>query len=215
MSHRFSTRDVVGMLFVLMGSVGTITWALWRGNVAFQVMHGSRSRLPELHADPSAPFALPQGDMEVGRGIGGGLLSFLDLPSVALLAASFVVAVAGLVICWQWSEWTSVFLAQVTTIVILAPMVIVITGLMHPDDPPPAVDRSAERVASFETWAEGRYGIEVDARTLDDLEPGATFEVRGGRVVETEAMHSTDGVTSTSGLVLVEDGEELPVSEGT
>lgn len=215
MSHRFSTRDVVGTLFVVMGSMGAIVWAIWRGGVAHQVMHGSRSHLPELHADPSAPFALPQGDTEVGRGIVGGLLSFLDLPSVALLAASFVVTIVGLLICLQPTTLAPVFLAHVATIVILAPIVIVVTGLIHPDAPPPAVDRSAERVASFETWAESRYGIEVDARTLDDLEPGATFEVRDGRVIETETVHSTDGVTSTSGLVLVEDGEELPVSEGT
>src|SRR5699024_7700770 len=154
MSHRFSARDVVGTLFVAMGAAGTITWAIWRGGVAHQVMRGSRSHLPELHADPSAPFALPQGDTEVGRGIGGGLLSFLDPPSVALLAASFVVTVAGLVICLRVTTWIPVFLANVTTIAILAPIVIVVTGLMHPDDPPPAVDRSAERVASFETWAE-------------------------------------------------------------
>src|SRR5699024_4344268 len=126
-----------------------------------------------------------------------------------------VVTVAGRVSCLRVTTCIPVFLANGTTIAILAPIVIVVTGLMHPDDPPPAVDRSAERVASFETWAEGRYALEVDARTLDDLEPGATFEVRGGRVVETETMHSTAGVPSTSGLVLVEDGEELPVSEGT
>lgn len=217
-------RKDMATLLTSVAIIVTAVWFGWRISVAMSILRGAESSAPTFDADPSAPYSVPQPVLEEAAGSAAeaarsarydALMSTLDLPSILLL----LLAVALFVLANKLAPGGELLGLSFATPAILGvslPLIILVFGsLVETMEDLPLGD-SVDQPASFEMWAEERYGLDIEVQNTADLAPGTAFGLPDGRIAVVEERLVGDGTSTTSGLILVErapeDAQEFPVT---
>ena len=219
-SERPEWSALTGLLTVV-AIIVTAVWFGWRITVAISILRGAESSAPTFDADPSAPYSVPQSVLEEAAGSTAeaarsahydALSSFYDTPSVLLILS----AAALLLLAGKLTPGSR--LLGPSFVILSLPMgalfltVLMFGTLRETMEAIPFGD-SVDQPASFEMWAEERYGLDIEVQDAADLAPGTEFGLSDGRIAVVEEELVGDGTSATSGLILVErsPAEEFPV----
>lgn len=222
-SERPEWSALTGLLTVV-AIIVTAVWFGWRITVAISILRGAESSAPTFDADPSAPYSVPQSVLEEAAGSAAeavrsarhdALMSLYDTPSVLLiLSAAALFLLAG-------KLTPGSRLLGPAFVILSLPMgalfltILVFGSLRETMEAIPLGD-SVDQPASFEMWAEERYGLDIEVQGAADLAPGTEFGLSDGRIAVVEEELVGDGTSATSGLILVErapeDAQEFPVT---
>lgn len=222
-SERPEWSALTGLLTVV-AIIVTAVWFGWRITVAISILRGAESSAPTFDADPSAPYSVPQSVLEEAAGSAAeavrsarhdALMSTFDLPSILL----FLLAVALFVLANKLAPGGELLGLYFATPAILGAslllIILVFGSLVETMGDLPLGD-SVDQPASFEMWAEERYGLDIEVQNTADLAPGTAFGLSDGRIAVVEEKLVGDGTSATSGLILVErapeDAQEFPVT---
>ena len=222
-SERPEWSALTGLLTVV-AIIVTAVWFGWRITVAISILRGAESSAPTFDADPSAPYSVPQSVLEEAAGSAAeavrsarhdALMSTFDLPSILL----FLLAVALFVLANKLAPGGELlgpaFFILALPVGALLLIVLVFGSLVETMGDLPLGD-SVDQPASFEMWAEERYGLDIEVQNTADLAPGTAFGLSDGRIAVVEEKLVGDGTSATSGLILVErapeDAQEFPVT---
>ena len=222
-SERPEWSDLTGLLTLAAIAV-TVVWFGWRVTVAMSILWGAKSPATTFDADPSAPYSVPQSVLEEAAGSAAeaarsarhdALMSIFDLPSALLI----LVAVVLLLLASDLTPGAG--LMGPAFVILSLPMgalfltILVFGSLRETMEAIPFGD-SVDQPASFEMWAEERYGLDIEVQGAADLAPGTEFGLSDGRIAVVEEKLVGDGTSATSGLILVErapeDAQEFPVT---
>lgn len=222
-SERPEWSALTGLLAVV-AIIVTAVWFGWRITVAMSILRGAESSAPTFDADPSAPYSVPQSVLEEAAGSAAeaarsahydALSSLYDTPSVLLiLSAAALLLLAGKLTPGSRLLGPS-FVILSLPIGALFLTILVFGTLEETMEAIPFGD-SVDQPASFEMWAEERYGLDIEVQGAADLAPGTEFGLSDGRIAVVEEKLVGDGTSATSGLILVErapeDAQEFPVT---
>lgn len=211
-------RSFLARLLILVALVVTGIWFGGRVSTVESILRGGESSAPTFDADPSAPYSVPQSVLEEAAAEAArsarhdALMSIFDLPSILLL----LVAVALFVLAHKIAPGGELLVPSFVIPVLLGgPLLLIILGSGSLAVTSKSLD-SVDQTASFEMWAEERYGLNIEVQDADDLAPGTTFGLPDGRIAVVEEKLVGDGTSATSGLILVErapeDAQEFPVT---
>ena len=222
-SERPEWSDLTGLL-TLVAIVVTAIWFGWRVSAAVSILRGGESSAPAFDADPSAPYSVPQSVLEEAAGSAAeaarsarhdALMSIFDLPSALLILSAVVL----LLLANELTPGSGLLgPAFVIPAILGVSLLLIILGhgsLAVTSKSLPLGD-SVDQPASFEMWAEERYGLDIEVQGAADLAPGTEFGLSDGRIAVVEEELVGDGSSATSGLILVErapeDAQEFPVT---
>lgn len=222
-SERPEWSALTGLLAVV-AIIVTAVWFGWRITVAMSILRGAESSAPTFDADPSAPYSVPQSVLEEAAGSAAeaarsahydALSSFYDTPSVLLiLSAAALLLLAGKLTPGSGLLGPA-FVILSLPVGALFLTVLVFESLEETMEAIPFGD-SVDQPASFEMWAEERYGLDIEVQDAADLAPGTEFGLSDGRIAVVEEELVGDGTSATSGLILVErapeDAQEFPAT---
>lgn len=219
-SERPEWSDLTGLLTLAAIAV-TAVWFGWRVTVAMSILRGAGSSAPTFDADPSAPYSVPQSVLEEAAGSAAeaarsarhdALMSIFDLPSALLILSAVVL----LLLAHELTPGSG--LLGPAFVILSLPMgalfltVLAFGSLEETMEALPLGD-SVDQPASFEMWAEERYGLDIEVQDAADLAPGTEFGLADGRVAVVQESLAGDGTTTSEGLILVERSPdaEFPV----
>lgn len=216
-------RSGLARLLIFVAIVVTAVWFGWRITVAMSILRGAESSAPTFDADPSAPYSVPQSVLEEAAGSAAeaarsarhdALSSIFDLPSALLLLSAVVL----LLLASELAPGGELLGPSFATPAVLAtlPLIILVFGSLEETMEAIPFGDSVDQPASFEMWAEERYGLDIEVQDAADLAPGTEFGLSDGRIAVVEEELVGDGTSATSGLILVErapeDAQEFPVT---
>lgn len=222
-SERPEWSDLTGLL-IIVAITAAVVWFGWRAHVAVSILRGAGSSAPTFDADPSAPYSVPQGVLEEAAGSAAeaarsarhdALMSIFDLPSALLILSAVVL----LLLAEELTPGAGLLgPPSVILSLLMGALLLIILGfgsIRESAESLPLGD-SVDQPASFEMWAEERYGLDIEVQDATDLAPGTTFGLSDGRIAVVEEELVGDGTSATSGLILVErapeDAQEFPVT---
>lgn len=217
-------REGLATLLTFVAIIVSGIWFGWRALAAMSILRGGKPSATTFDADPSAPYSVPQSVLEEAAGSAAeaarsarhdALASIFDLPSIPLL----LLAVALFVLANKLAPGGELLGLYFATPAILGAslllIILVFGSLVETMEDLPLGD-SVDQPASFEMWAEERYGLDIEVQGAADLAPGTEFGLSDGRIAVVEEELVGDGTSATSGLILVErapeDAQEFPVT---
>lgn len=222
-SERPEWSALTGLLTVV-AIIVTAVWFGWRITVAISILRGGESSVPTFDADPSAPYSVPQPVLEGAARSAAeaarsarhdALASIFDLPSVLLLLSAVALILLAAKLTPGSGLLGPAFFILALPVGALLLIVLVFGSLVETMEDLPLGD-SVDQPASFEMWAEERYGLDIEVQGAADLAPGTEFGLSDGRIAVVEEKLVGDGTSATSGLILVErapeDAQEFPVT---
>lgn len=217
-------REGLATLLTLVAIVVTAIWFGWRAFAAVSILRGGESSAPTFDADPSAPYSVPRSVLEEAAGSAAeaarsarhdALVSVFEPTSILLL----LVVVALFVLANRFApRWELLGPALGTPALLGGSLLLIVlaSGALEETAESLPLGDSVDQPASFEMWAEERYGLDIEVQDATDLAPGTAFGLSDGRIAVVEEELVGDGSSATSGLILVErapeDAQEFPVT---
>lgn len=222
-SERPEWSALTGLLAVV-AIIVTAVWFGWRITVAMSILRGAESSAPTFDADPSAPYSVPQSVLEEAAGSAAeaarsahydALSSLYDTPSVLLILSAAALFVLANKLA-PGGELLGLYFATPAILGASLLLIILVFGTLEEAMEAIPFGDSVDQPASFEMWAEERYGLDIEVQGAADLAPGTEFGLSDGRIAVVEEKLVGDGTSATSGLILVErspeDAQEFPVT---
>lgn len=212
-------RPLLAAILYLVG-IASVAWWLLRGWESASNIIATLNSAPEVfRADPDSPFGISYetlyssaDDSETSARrevIYEVMRSAFEVESLVLLS----LALLALLLARRVNGGISVHAVAVPmflAVLMFCVPVLSVAFFLLPGLPSM---KDVDYATSFEQWAEERYGLDIEARSDSDLQPGTEFGLADGRVAVVQESLAGDGTTTSEGLILVERSPdaEFPV----